>query len=129
MKRTIVWPPKVRGGRLAMTEDPETDPLDPDAALRQIIRLNLLDGSSSNPWNAGVGTTDPTFSRNDAATQARLRARVRDVFQRLERTKRAKLVAVRFPRDPQDPARLVLEVEYVNLETSGRLNMEIAPNG
>ena len=132
MKRTIRWPPKVRGGRLPMTEDPESDPLDADAALRQIIRLNLLDGTSGNPWGGqagGAGLQDQTFARNAPTTKAVIRSKVRRVFQSLERTHRAKLVGLEFPRDPDRPARLVVRIVYSNLETGGRQSMEIAPNG
>lgn len=127
MKRTIPWPPVVVGGRLAMTEDPNGEPQDPDAALRQVIRLNLLDGSNANPWNGTIGTPDPTFRPASSATRARLEARVREVFRGLERTHRAKLSTVTFePTNPSDPALLALRVVYVNLETGGRQSMEIA---
>jgi len=129
MKRTVIWPPKVVGGRLAMTEDPATDPVDPSAALRQVIRLSVLDGTSTNPWNKGVGTTDQSFKRSDAGTRARLRARVASVFGRLERTHRAKLVGISFPPDPSNPATMTVLVEYTDLETGGRESLEIAPNG
>jgi len=113
-----------------MTEDPATDPTDPDAALRQVIRLNLLDGSNANPWNTGIGTPDPTFRPNSPATRARLRAGVRETFARLERTHRAKLASLTFdPPSPAAPGVLVMRLEYVNLETGGRTSMEIARNG
>lgn len=130
MKRTVTWPPVVRGGRLQMTEPAATRaPLDGGAALRQIIRLNLLDGSSTNPWNADAGTPDQAFKSNDPATRARLRSRVLDVFRRLERTKRAKLVSLAFPRDPENPGRLIVRIEYSDLESGGRQDLEIAANG
>lgn len=128
MKRSVIWPPKVRAGRLAMTEDPESDPLDPNAALRQVIRLNLLDGSSSNPWNQ-VGTPDPTFQPNDATTRARLRARVRQVFRKLERAKRAKLAGISFDRVEGNRAALSMRIDFLNLETGGRTAMEVTRNG
>ena len=112
-----------------MTPDPTSDPEDPAVALRQVIRLALLDGTSTNPWNGGVGTPDQAFKRNAPVTQARLRSRVLEVFRRLERTHRAKLVAVTFPRDPDHPARLTVRVEYTDLENGGRDNLEIAANG
>lgn len=130
MKRTILWPPKVLGGRLAMTEDPSSDPVDPGAALRQIIRLNLLDGSHANPFHGTGGVPDATFRAADPTTRARLRSDVREVFRRLERTHRAKLIGQSFaPPDPDAPGRLVLQIEYEDLETGGRQNMEIARNG
>jgi len=112
-----------------MTPDPDTDPDDPAVALRQVIRLACLDGTSTNPWNTGIGTPDQTFKRNDTGTRARLRSRLHQVFRRLERSHRAKLVGVTFPRDPDRPATLIARVEYTDLENGTRDSMEIAPNG
>lgn len=125
MKRTMTWPPQVQGGRASMTPDPDSDPLDPNVALRQVIRLAILDGTSSNPWNSGIGTPDATFKSNDGTTKARLRTRIRAVFKRLERTHRAKLASLSFPRDPTQPSVLNVEIAYINLETGGRDRMEI----
>ena len=130
MKRTIRWPPVVRAGRLLKTESPTARELtDPGAALRQVIRLALLDGTSGNPWNDDTGLPDQTFRPNDPATRARIRAKVNEVFRRLERTKRAKLVGISFPRDPADGATLTVRIEYADLESGGRQDLEIAANG
>ena len=126
MKRTVAWPPVIVGGRLAMTEDPATPvQVDPSAALRQVIRLSVLDGRSSHAWNErqGLGLADPAFSPRSGATRARIAQRVRGVFAGLERTRRAKLAALTFPA--ADPATLSLVIEYTNLETGGRESMEI----
>ncbi len=128
MKRTILWPPTVAGGRLLMTEDPDSDPRDPNVALRQIIGLALLGAESSNPWNT-EGGRDPTYARNSAATRARLSSRVREVFAGLERTHRAKLVGVTFPADPDHPEALNVRIDYHNLETGGRASLELTRNG
>jgi hypothetical protein len=130
MKRTIAWPPVISGGRMKMTEAPSARaPLDAGAALRQVIRLALLDGTSGNPWNGAAGTPDQAFRSNDPATRARLRSRVHEVFRRLERTKRAKLIALTFPRDALNPASLIVRIEYSDLESGGRQDLEIAANG
>jgi hypothetical protein len=126
MKRTITWPPRIVGGRLAMTEDPARDPQDPSAALRQVIRLSLMDGRSGHAWNErqGLGLNDPTFAPSSGATRARIGQRVREVFTGLERNHRAKLAASTF--NTTDPATLSLVIEFTNLETGGRESMEIA---
>lgn len=127
MKRTVAWPPQLVGGRLAMTEAATVaDPIDPSAALRQVIRLSILDGRSGHAWNErqGLGLNDPTFAPSSGPTRARIAARVREVFQGLERTRRAKLATLTF-KTP-DPGTLELVIEYTNLETGGRESMEIA---
>lgn len=125
MKRTIRWPPQVIGGRLAMTADPASDPIDQNEALRQIIRLSLLDGTNSNPWN-DVGLDDPTFTTMNATSRARIRSAIRDVFDQLERTHRAKLSSVVFKDDTDaDAPALKAVIAYINLETGGRERMEV----
>lgn len=127
MKRTIVWPPQLSGGRCAMTPDPNSPGDDPDEALRQIVRLALFEGTSTNAWNVRdrLGIADPAFGPVSVAGQARLRAEIERQFKRLEKSRRAKLVAVTFrPGDAQ----MLLDVEYENLESGGRDRMEIARN-
>lgn len=127
MKRTVAWPPVIVGGRLAMTEDPtDSDPVDPSAALRQVIRLSVLDGRSGHAWNErqGLGLNDPSFAPSSGATRARIAQRVREVFTGLERARRAKLANLTF--NTTDPSTLALVIEYTNLETGGRESMEIA---
>lgn len=127
MKRTIAWPPKIEGGRLGMTADPaDPNPPNRSEALRQAIRLSLLDGRSANPWNQrqGLGLDNPTFAPKSGATQARISQRIRELFSGLERTRRAKLASLSFQTD--DPGALGVLIEYTNLETGGRESMEIA---
>lgn len=121
MKRTIVWPPRLDGGRLAMTADPEDeDAQDPGQALRQIVALAVRGGSSAHPWH-DPDDADPTFARGPAS-EARIRLRVRRVFDRLERTHRARLADLSIRRFPGG---LAVQIAYTDLETGGRQSMEI----
>lgn len=125
MKRSIRWPPVVEGGRMLMTPDPDSDPADPSEALRQIIRLNLMDGTSENPWNGpALGTPDQAYTTTGPAQRARVRARVVDLFRRLERTRRAKLASIAFPSS--GPA-LIVAIDYTDLESGSRDRMELTP--
>ena len=128
MKRTIRWPPN--GGRVELTADPDDGAADVEArgeALRQVVRLSVLDGRSGNPWNAAdrLGVGDATFAQVSSRRNAGLQARIREQFARLERTRRAKLQGVSARRDPDDRAAVIVAVEYADLETGGREKMEV----
>lgn len=130
MKRSIQWPPRVVGGRLQMTPDPEDDlVVDRTVALRQLIALSVQDGRSGNPWNTAdqLGVNDATFAPATIATQATIKAQVKRQFGRLERERRARLVAVTVA--PGQPGELRVDITYIDLETQERLNMEIARHG
>lgn len=129
MRRSILWPPKLAGGRLAMTPDPNDPGADFDVELRQIIGLGLLDGSSGNPFNAGdeLGVNDPTFRGATNAERGVIRGQIRRRFRRLERDRRARLVSVEFRTDTvQGNPRLLADITYTNLETGERRDMELA---
>ena len=84
-RRSILWPPKLSGGRLVMTPDPDLADLeDANVELRQVIGMSLLPGENAHPFNdpAEVGTQDPTYQGATRAQQAQIRARVRNVFAR-----------------------------------------------
>ena len=77
-----------------------------------------------------VGIRDPTYQGASRAQQAQIRARVRDVFARLQRERRARLVEVTFRREVVDDLQgMVVRVEYENLETGGRQALESTING
>lgn len=129
-KRTITWPPVVEGGRLSMTADP-TGAADADArgaALRQVIRLRLGDGYSTNGFNAPdrLGIADPTFGAASVSGLATIRSEVVRHFRALERERRAKLVTVAV--DPGQAGTVTVRIEYEDLETGGRDRMELARN-
>lgn len=126
-KRSIEWPPRVVGGRLAMTPDVTTGG-SPTVALGQIVALSLLDAGNANPFNATdeLGVADPTFSPMSAGGQAVIRARVQKQFARLARERRARLVALAFERS-EDVLTAVLT--YDDLETGGRERLQVPING
>ena len=132
-RRSILWPPKLSGGRLVMTPDPDLADLeDANVELRQIIGVSLLPGENNHPFNdpAEIGIRDPTYQGASRAQQAQIRARVRDVFARLQRERRARLVEVSFRREVVDDlSSLIVRIEYENLETGGRLALESTLNG
>ena len=60
MRRTLVWPPVLEGGRATMTPDPDEDAPDSGMCLRQTIALGLLDGHTRHCLADGHGgPTDP----------------------------------------------------------------------
>lgn len=129
MRRSILWPPTVSGGRLVMTPDPQDPEADSDGALRQIVMLSLLDYKSTNPWNDGLGLADPTFTPNTAGEHARLRAAISTRFSRLERERRARLVGCEIRVSPDARSVLLVDLTYDNLETGGRRQMDLSVNG
>lgn len=127
-KRTIPWPPVPSGGRVALTPDPATAETteELDAALRQIIRLSVLDGRSSNPWlqRLKLGVDDPTWTAATEAAAAQLRARITTAFDRLTRQRRARLVSVAVTRPAA--GRLDVAIIYQSLETGERRQLEVS---
>ncbi len=124
MKRTIRWPLQVSGGRLVMTADPDSGGGDQTESLRQIIRLALKSGRSTNAWTErqSLGLRDATFG----VDYARTRQSITRIFARLERLKRAKLAEVSFAISPDKDGELKVAISYVDLETQGRERMEVA---
>lgn len=107
-----------------MTADPAGDGLDRDEALRQVVRLSLLDGTNSNPFQASnMGMPDRTFSRATAADVATLRDAVGRVFARLERGHRARLEDVQTAR--ASGGLLEVVITYSNLETGERRELGV----
>lgn len=121
MKRSLHFPLRVTGGRLVMTPAPSAG-ADP-TALNQILALSLLDATSTNPWNAAddLGLRDPTFSSR-RATEARVRARIRARFTRLERAKRCRLIEAALT---WEGAELRVVITYESLETGDRQQLEV----
>jgi hypothetical protein len=124
MRRTIEWPPRVVGGRLAMTPDPDTDPADPGLSLRQIVRLSCLPGRSTNAFNDAdrLGVDDATWSAQNSAGEATMREGIVRQFARLERERRARLVELSFTRSRT--GELGVRVSYEDLESGTRQEME-----
>lgn len=122
MRRTVAWPPDLRGGACRLTADPR-DPaaLDRGEALRQAIRLSLLDGSSAHPWNTGLGLPDPTFGAARAASRA-IESRVADRFRALESERRARLVSVSVS---VSGSTTLVVVDYEDLEQGDRRSLEV----
>jgi hypothetical protein len=124
MQRSILWPPVIRGGRCAMTPA-TTATTDRGRALRQVISLRVQDGTSSNPWPPApdLGTRDATFTANTVAAQALSEATIRGHFDALEAARRARLVAI---RTTADGAQRLVVIEYEDLETGDRQELEVA---
>ena len=124
MRRSIVWPPKVVAGRLAMHPDPASVTADPNVAVGQIVALGCLDATSTNPWNTAeqLGIEEQAFRPDDGA----LRAGVKRRFRQWERERRARLIAVEAKKSGSETR---IRIEYENLETSERLDMELSGNG
>lgn len=106
-----------------MTPDPSTDPADPGLSLRQIVRLSLLPGGSTNAFNLAdkLGVDDATFQRNNAATEGKIREGTTRQFARLERDARARLIDLTFTRRAGN---LGVRVRYEDLENGTRESME-----
>lgn len=115
MAKTLVWPPKIVHGGAAMTSGP-------DEANRQAIRLALTRGPSGNAFHDSPAL--PVFEPLSQRTEAAVRHHVEGVFRGLERDRRARLIAVSFARD-QAAGDLVVNVEYLDLETTRRDRMEL----
>ncbi len=130
MRRSILWPPSLSGGRLVMTPDPAVDTTDPDVEIRQTIALSLLDCGNANPFNGALGVPEQAYRSAGAADAARLNAAVRARFAQLERDHRARLVEIVIGDVVDGPltARPVTVV-YENLETGERQQMEASLNG
>lgn len=124
MRRTIRWPPRIVGGRVVMTADPEVEDSDPNEALIQTMALGLLPGTSTNPWNDRdrIGVDDQTFSAVDGPQRRIRRALVERRFRLLERERRAKLVSV---QESTRSGETVVRIEYDNLETGERVATEV----
>lgn len=124
MRRSILWPPKIIGGRCVLTPDPRDPASDPNVAVSQIIALSLLPGSSTHPWNRqqGLGVTDPTFAPLSAASRQGRRGDIRERFAQLERERRARLVNV---VESEGDSTLIVSVTYENLETGERVDLEV----
>lgn len=114
MARTVRWPPDLRAGRLAWTADP-------GEAVRQIVRLSLSAASSANPFSSDRSLE--AFDALDAAGETRVRDRIRAVFVRLERERRARLLDLRISRD-RGAGEVRAVIEYEDLETSRRERLE-----
>lgn len=121
MRRTLVWPPVLEGGRAAMTPDPDEDAPDSGMCLRQTIALGLLDGESTHPWGDRQ-VPDATFDRRSIQDAPRRRARIVERFRRLERDRRARLISV---EELQAPAgEILIRVLYEDLESGERMSFE-----
>lgn len=126
--RSVTWPPRLQGGRWALTADPSdgtADKWDRGEALRQVIRLSLLGGPGGNPWNvqAGVGLEGVAFTGKGKADLRGLRTAVRARFQQLERQRRAKFESMDV--DTSEPGVVKVSIRYHDLETDGRDALEI----
>lgn len=123
MKRTMAWPPVVEHGRARMTADPD-DPAADDRgeALRQIIRLNVMDGGNANPFNPPIGVDSIVFKRGQERDLSVMRSQVAERFRTLERQRRARLVDVVI--DKAEGA-VMVRVTYEDLETQRRENLEV----
>lgn len=131
MKRSLAWPPRLENGGLALTADPD-DPTvtDRGEALRQIVRLAVLPGDNSNPWNPELGVPDGTYQPDRLRDRARVEARVRRRFAELERQRRARLVSIDFDTGEDGPLRArFVRLIYEDLEQGGRENLEVSING
>lgn len=92
-------------------------------ALRQAIRLSLMDAASSHPWNRGLGLPDATFGAVRRADGARIEAAVVARFEGLEAERRARLVSV---ASRVDGSTWSVRVEYEDLEQGQRRSLEVA---
>lgn len=124
MRRTIAWPPDLTGGRCRLTADPaDGTASDHGEALRQAIRLGLLDHSSANPWlPEGVGIPDQAFGALSVAGAAQLEAAVRARLASLETERRARLVSVSVSTSG---ATRSVQVVYEDLEQGQRRSLEV----
>jgi hypothetical protein len=106
---SIQWPPDLESGRAALVDGADE--------LRQVIRLALLDAQNGNPFNSDLDPGgEAVWAAMAPAASGEAAARVRSVFARLERERRARLEAVDVA-DAGATGDRTITVRYLDLET------------
>lgn len=82
--------------------------------LKKIIMLSIDYCPSDNPFNTDVGIEFPVFDINETSLQARLMLRIQQVFDRLRKQNRAKLITAE-PKSENE--NLAIDIEYVDMQT------------
>lgn len=114
MARGIELPTKAVNGRLKM--------LGGDEYIEQLVMTMLGDGDSDNPFqDLGLGQF-MIFGINDAQQEGEIREKVKAGFAILQRDQLAKLRKLTFDREGSESR---MFVEYVNLETGERVELEV----
>jgi len=120
MAKGIKIPLSVKAGRL--------EQLGGDEYIEQLIMTALGDNESDNPFqDIGLGTF-MIFGINDSYTEGEIRERVIQVFESLETDQLAKLAsddkALTFEKRIGE-GKLVMFLEYINLETQEQRELEV----
>ncbi len=119
----IELPVKVVNGRFKL--------LSSDEYVDQLIRVALGNTDSENPFLPdGLGEF-MIFALNDEQIESEVEERVRTVFRILERDQIARLgrqTPIRFEQGDK-PGEKVMFVEYFNLETGGRREVDLPLSG
>ncbi|KKN81440.1 hypothetical protein LCGC14_0320530 [marine sediment metagenome] len=120
----IELPVRVVNGRFKL--------LSSDEYVDQLIRVALGNTDSENPFNPdGLGEF-MIFALNDEQIEGEIEERVRTVFRILERDQIARLgreSPIRFEEDVVKPGEKIMFIDYVNLETGGRREVDLPLSG
>lgn len=83
----------------------------------QIIRTAMGDDNNENAFQQDIGLgVGAVFDASDALTQAKIMARLRNVFKRFEAQKRFRLLENSIKWKRGNEGELILEFKYINLE-------------
>lgn len=97
-----------------------------DEYIEQLVRTAFLSGDSDNPFQDGGFSEKMIFQINDSTTDGEIRQMAKAIFASLEQDQLAKIAtgqnAIRIVTEGEERH---LEVTYVNMETGGRVELEV----